>query len=254
MMQQYSILWEQAALSSDIVLSIYDESPSVDEGLFSYIDHVGKIFRYNLNCSAYTLLRHFPNSLHYLDRFWILLPVRLKDQRMLWREFYRVYGSIYDQLVDCSNNALCLLYFKRLLEDRLLKTDNYTLLDFGCGTGLSANVFSPEQLVCYDIDRKMRQKARERGLVTINPVQFKALSPNSFNGCIACYALHLAIDSYHIRQLARVIKTGGVITANFYKGICADYVSDIFRENSLAVEQIEDQQGRFGSIYVYRKQ
>ncbi len=254
MMQRYSGSKEYPVFSHDIVLSTYDESSSVDEGLFSYIDHVGKIFRYNLNCSAYTLLQHFPNALHYLDRFWILLPVHLKNQRMLWREFYRVYGSMYNQLVDCSNNTLCLLYFKRLLEERLLRAKNYKLLDFGCGTGFSADVFDLEHLVCYDIDRKMRQTAHERGLATINSAQFKALSPNSFDGCIACYVLHMAVNSYYIRQLAHVIKNDGVIVANFYKGICADRVNGIFRENNLKVEQIETHQGRFGSVYVYRKQ
>lgn len=254
MMQQNSFLWEQVVSNGDLVLSIYNEVTFINKGLLSYVDQVGKIYRYKMNCIVDVLLQQFPNALHYLDRFWILLPTRIKDQRTLWREFYRVYSPIYNQLVDYSNNSLCLLYFKRLLEERLLPVENYKLLDFGCGTGFSADIFSPEKLVCYDIDREMRQKAQERGLVTINTTQFNALPSNTFNGCIACYVLHLAIDSYHIRQLAQVIKAGGVITANFYKGIHADRVSSIFRENGVIVEQIEDHQGRFGSIYVYRKQ
>lgn len=253
MMQQNNIVREQPALDIDLVISIYNESACVDAGLLSCIDRIGIIYRYNLICSVDTLLQRFPNAVHYLDHFWILLPTSIKEQRVLWREFYRLYSPIYNQLINRSHNLLCLHYFKQLLEDKLIPTSNQRLLDFGCGLGLSAGVFDPATIVCYDNNEVMRNSSRERGLVTLNERQFRTLTPNTFDGCFACYVLHLAISIDDLNQLARVLRGGGVIVANYYKGINADRVNRIFREKSLTVEQIENQQGRFGSIYVYRK-
>ena len=253
MMQQDNVVREQQDFDIDLVISVCDESACVDTGLLLHIDCIGNIYRYNLICSADTLLQHFPNALHYLDHFWILLPTSIKEQRVLWREFYRLYSPIYNQLINRPHNLLCLRYFKQLLKEKLSTTMNQRLLDFGCGVGLSADIFDPAKLVCYDSNEVMQHSSRERGLVTINELQFRDLAPNSFDGCFACYVLHLAISIDDLNQLARVLRKGGVIIANYYKGIHADRVNRIFRENGLTVEQIEDQQGRFGSIYVYRK-
>lgn len=254
MMQPNSALRERQIYDRDLVISLRDEAAYVDEGLLSRIDHVGKIYRYTLNCNSDILLRCFPNVLHYFDRFWILLPASVKEQRTLWREFYKSYSAKYNQLIDCSRNLLCLRYFKQLLEEKLFTSRNRKVLDFGCGIGLSADIFSPDELVCYDKNTAMRDNTRKRGLVTINTSQFRILPPDSFDGCIACYVLHLAIDSDDLKQLARVLKGGGIIIANFYKGMQVDRVNRIFIENGLTAEQIEGQQGRFGSIYAYRKQ
>ena len=254
MMRQNNVVWEQQISADDLVISIYDESACVDEGLFSRIACVENVYCYRLICNTDILLQHFPNALHYLDRFWILLPALLKDQQTLWRAFYRLYSPAYNQLINRSHNLLCLRYFKQILEKKLFSTEYQRLLDFGCGVGLSSDVFDTEKLVCYDSNKVMQDSARERGLLTINERQFKTLSPNSFDGCIACYVLHLAISANDIEQLVRVLKADGIVVANFYKGMHVDRVNRIFRENRLVVEQIEDQQGRFGSIYVYRKQ
>lgn len=140
MMRQNNAKWGQQTSVGNLVISIYDESAYVDEGLLSRIDCVENIYYYRLVCNTDILLQHSPNALHYLDRFWILLPMSLKDQRALWRVFYKSYSPAYNQLNNCSHNLLCLRYFKQLLEEKLFPTKYKRLLDYGCGTGLSSDV------------------------------------------------------------------------------------------------------------------
>lgn len=253
MMPQSNFLYDQTLEHDHCVISLYYEIDGVTDGILDLIDHVGKIYRYKLCASDQVLRHHFPGALHYLDHFWILLPSLLKDQRLLWDEFYKIYSSIYEELINQSHNIQCLQRFKQLLEDNFGFYPGCSILDFGCGTGLSSRVFETESLTGYDSNELMRHKAQEQGLKTVDKENFEMLPIDIFDSCIACYVFHLAIESSYIKKISRVVKNGGVIVANYYKGINEKGMNALFLKNGLAIQQIEDQRGRFGSIYVYRK-
>ena len=63
----------------------------------------------------------------------------------------------------------------------------------------------------------------------------------------------MAVDECDIKQLTQIIKNGGVIVANFYKGIHEGRTNHIIMKQGLSIEQLEGGQGKFGSIYVYQK-
>lgn len=253
MMQQNDKFHEWQILDDDVVISIYDESAYVEEGILAFIDHAGIIYRYKLICDANIIIKRHPNILHYLNRFWILLPSALNEQMTLWQEFYKLYSHMYNQLINSQHNILCLSYFKQLLEKNFFPIEKYRILDFGCGAGLSTAVFDCERLIGYDNNEVMLNKSQKRGLITINTSQFRNLPSECFDGCFACYVLHLAISTNDINQLIRLIKVNGIIVANFYKGMHEVRINKIIQKNGLVIEQIDTREGRFGSIYVYRK-
>lgn len=239
--------------TEDLVISLHNQDEYVNLGLFISVGRIADVNCYRLDCDIQVFRRYFPDALHYLDRFWLLLPATIQEQQTLWQEFYRLYSNIYDQLIDRGHNLACLQDFKRIIESRLPAFKQCRLLDFGCGTGLAADVFDSRQLVCYDSNEMMRHFALNRGLTIINTHQFRALPTCSFDVCIACYVFHMAVDERDIKQLARITKNGGIIAANFYKGMQEDRINHIIKKQGLLIEQLEGRQGKFGSIYIYQK-
>ena len=100
----------------------------------------------------------------------------------------------------------------------------------------------------------MLELAKARGLNVLSKKEFDELPPNSFDGVIACYVLHMAIPENDIIKLAGIIKVGGILVANYYKNIGIERVSLILRNLGFAAQKVSDQERRFGSVCIYRKE
>lgn len=253
MMLHNNCFQDSFLLENNIVISVKDEQKCVDEGMFEYIEHIGAFYKYNLLCSHEVLINRFPNVLHYLDCFWLILPKLIIERRIFWKEFYNLYSNIYDKLVDSDHNINCICHFKNILEKRKLYSPNSLIFDFGCGIGLSSHVFDNKHLFGYDSNALMEAKAEKCGLKIISRNQFQNIAEDSFDICIACYVFHLSIDEYEIVKLTNIIKRGGAIIANFYKGIEEERINQIISNCDLKIERVEYLNGKYGSIYVYRK-
>jgi cyclopropane fatty-acyl-phospholipid synthase-like methyltransferase len=92
-----------------------------------------------------------------------------------------------------------------------------TILDFGCGPGLSLRVAGPYHLVGCDVSATMRARARANGLATIEPMDLRS-HEDSFDGMFASYVFHLVVPEEDLLAAVRCIRRGGRIAINFHKG------------------------------------
>lgn len=238
----------------EVVLSTEKLTQVVEMGILSPLDHIRELYCYQLTADPATFRRLFPSALHYLDHFWLLLPVSLNKQQQFWNQFYRLYSADYEGLINPSHNLMCLKYFKQLIEERVRISPEFKLLDYGCGPGFSADVFHLGGLIGYDINPDMLAQAKARKQTVLDQHEFRFMPPDSIDGCIACYVFHMAIPHEDILHIANLVKCGGLVVANYYKGIGAKRITDSFLELGFEAEQVGYQEGEFGSVYIYRKQ
>lgn len=199
------------------------------------------------------MLSFFPNAIHYLDYYWLLIPELYDLQGIFWKELYEYLSPNYEKRTNPAANLSCLCLFRGIIESLSGVAKDCTLLDFGCGTGISKDVFSQNHIVGYDINAEMLQKARSRNIVVLDAESFFAQPVNVFDGCIACYVFHMGIRYDVLQNLSRTIKPTGFIVANYYKHLGEEQVSNYLRTVGFSNQTAVIKEGRFGSIYVYRK-
>jgi len=239
--------------NKDIVLAITPQLSFVKHDVLISSGMNGELYVYTISSGKKEIIKNSKNVLHYLDVFWIVLPDDQENQRKLWKAFYDSYVQYYESLINTANNISCLELFKTIITEKTTTLLEKKILDFGCGTGLSAKVFGNSDILCYDNNPVMRQKALRNGLKTIDRERFLLLEDELFDICIACYVFHLTIDKYDLMNIIRVIKKEGLIIANFYKCINENEVNSFMRENGQIPEKINIEEGTFGSVFMYRK-
>lgn len=237
------------------VVSMKQLLPQEKDGMLFLVCYCGGLFHYQLDVdSLFAFHQSFPNALHYLDCFWLLLPESTFEQQLFWKCFYSLYSFTYLQMINRSHNTLCLAYFKSLIERNSALPLEYKILDYGCGPGLAVEVFGSEHLVGYDNNPDMQIQAKKFGVSTLDAENFHTMAPCSFDGGIACYVFHMAIPKKDIIRIAELLKTGGAFVANFYKGLGEREVTLAFQEAGFTFQKVDEMEGRFGCVYVYRKQ
>lgn len=236
------------------VLSMEEQDSLVKRGVLSFVKYKGGLYYYRVKESTSTLYSECSGILRYLDRFWILLPSSVQSQQLFWKRFYSLYSTEYLHMINPVHNLSCLCYFKSLLKEYYRLPLDFTLLDYGCGPGLSLKVFGASHLIGYDNNPEMLSQAKARGLSILSEKDYNKLPPNIFDGSIACYVLHMAIPETDIVKLAGLVKFGGVFVANYYKGIDAQRVTLILQRLGFTVRKIDGPERRFGSVYIYQKQ
>ena len=252
MMPQYNS--EKRTSDREWVVSIYELSFLVTEGILSFNCSKGGLLYYQLIGKLEDIRLKFPNILHYLDHFLLILPDSVKEQQVFWERFYSFYSTEYLHMIDIEHNLSCMRYFRELLDECSNLPPNFKILDYGCGPGLSLDVFGYEHLVGYDNSPKMLEQAKARGLNVLSKKEFDSMSPCSVDGIIACYVLHMAIPENDIIKLAGLMKVGGVLVANYYKDLGLERVSLMLQKLGFSAQKVNDQERRFGSVYIYRKQ
>ena len=220
-------------------------------GLFFF---KGGLFHYQLTDDPENLCSNFPNVVHYLKHFWLLLPDSIQDQQLFWSQFYSLYSPTYLDLIDSTHNLACMYYFKTLLEKNVGPfSPEFKLLDYGCGPGLSAQIFGVKHLIGYDNNSVMLKKATEQGLQIVDRQGFNNIQPCFFDAAFACYVFHMAIPESDIMNIVRVLKPDGVFIANYYKNFEIERVTSLFQKFGAEGEKVNDSERRFGSVYIYRK-
>lgn len=239
--------------SVSIVFSIKPEHKLEIAGILKQIEHSEEEYQYLLLGKESDLLSYYPGALHYLNHFWLILPGSLEEEQKLWRRFYMIYGKWYDLLIDRENNIDCIRFLIGLLKQNTgLKPDS-KIIDFGCGNGLSGDVPCDCEIIGYDFNQHMRTESEKRGIQTINTNDFYSLPKESFDGGIASYVMHMAVEEKKLKKLTEILKPGAALAANFYKNLGYERVERIFGAVGLKAEKITNRETRYGIIYVYRK-
>ena len=166
--------------------------------------------------------------INYLDNFIIILPSNYNLQSKIWENFYNIFGDFYESLINVENNLSCinkmLSYIKgnHTLKDKII-------LDYGCGSGLSAKLNHDCLLLGYDRIDKMRIRAKENGLNVIDKMILNNLPENYFDAVFSCYVFHMGISMESIELVSKKMKNNAIWIANYYKNINVDHVSSIFK-------------------------
>jgi ubiquinone/menaquinone biosynthesis C-methylase UbiE len=167
----------------------------------------------------------------YLDRFILVSPRDdIKRKQIIMDSFFALIAKQYEELIDVERNKENIRYLLTYLNIIPFKSDSI-VLDFGCGTGISAEVWRDMgqlngRLIGLDRCSKMRQIATGRGMEVWGPHEMVRLHPGTIDRVFASYVFHLISNVHSIRLLWSRLKPGGVIVANFHKNQGIQMVSE----------------------------
>ncbi|MDI6104302.1 class I SAM-dependent methyltransferase [Actinoplanes sp. NEAU-A12] len=150
----------------------------------------------------------------YLDRHRVIYDQRNPGSRLLAERYlYEAVGDAYDHQIDTAQN-------RAAISRMVARLGPGRLIDYGCGTGISADVLGEDRFlsVGVDISPTMRAIAERRGLRTTTVEDLASAPEGCFDGAFACYVLHLTSSHEHLPHVARAVRRGGRIAANFHKG------------------------------------
>lgn len=171
-----------------------------------------------------------------LDRYYLLIPRGDVSARVgVTESFVEFVAPTYEACVAIEQNLAnisgLLSTFRRWME----LTPARRILDFGCGTGLSARVSPAVELIGFDSSHAMRAHARTAGMRVIDPDGLRALPVGHFDGAFASYVMHLQIGKEFVLEAARRIRSNGLWIANFHKGIGFDWAAGLLAGEGFAL-------------------
>ena len=146
------------------------------------------------------------------------------------REYYDRFASAYDQRRDHGYHAL----LDELESDLVRKKIRGKLvLDAGCGTGLISRRLEDNHpvIVGVDLSFNMLEQARERGQHVIqSDLANLPFRDETFDGLFSLKVLaHIPPLKETLKELGRVVKTGGVLVLEFYNPVSLRGVKKSFR-------------------------
>ncbi len=191
------------------------------------------------------------NVICYLDKFIILLPESYTEQNQLWQDFYKLFGNEYETLVNKENNKECIELMLNVIS---VNKKNCKILDFGCGSGLSYGLNQTGKIFGYEPVSTMKYQAQNKGMTVFDSKEINQLPNEFFDAVFSSYVFHMGIVYEDIERIVPKLKQGGIWLANFYKEINLEAVNKIFSKLNFIQKKILTEDGRFGSVYEYRKQ
>jgi SAM-dependent methyltransferase len=191
-----------------------------------------------------------------MDWFDLVLPRDDSQREVVVGEFFEFLHDAYESVIEPERNLLNIETLLSLVV-AAMPTSRLPVIDFGCGSGLSAKVGRKRgvDLVGFDICSGMRNLAEERGLTTIASDTLSALPEESLRGSFASYVLHLHARPELLPKIWRSTERGGIFAANFHKGIGFQEFEMYAEEIGMSPTLIEDpsQTGAHGLYVVCTK-
>lgn len=150
-----------------------------------------------------------------LDRNWLIFLKDNETDRALAEEgFFDTIAEHYESEIDPERNRANL----RLLLERADVLAGHRVLDFGCGPGVSLRAADRLTLLGCDRSQPMLRLAAARGMQVITTKELSN-SENTCDAMVASYVLHLAVPRRDLEAAVRCVRQGGLIAANFHKGL-----------------------------------
>lgn len=191
--------------------------------------------------------------IYYLDSFIIVLPDEYRKQNQLWKNFYKAFGSCYEEMIDVSHNIKCIEGMISYINNAIGLDSSSMILDYGCGSGLSASISVVGSIIGYEPVYEMRIQACQKGLQTLDAREMELIPNHYFDAVFSSYVFHMAVSEDNIEKILPKMKPGAIWIANYYKGINESFVNNIFLKNDFQIRKVDDMQERFGNVYEYRK-
>jgi len=161
-----------------------------------------------------------PSAQRILDRFWVVPQADARRQEMMLAFLFDTLAERYTDFVDVPRNVGNIRRLVGLLGPPA-QGRAHRVLDVGCGAGLSMPLVRELgiDIIGVDVSDTMRRLAVEAGLRVIDPQQLQAVRAGYFSGAFAAYVFHLDPQPSSLPEIMRVIDRGGVLAANFHKGM-----------------------------------
>lgn len=142
-----------------------------------------------------------------------------KRQSLLDR-FFELIGEEYDSLIDIRRNLANIQNLLELLRRLSEPIEGLTIIDYGCGTGLSLQVASRYRVSVIGVERcpMMRAMSIARGMIVWSESDLARQPSNSLSAVFASYVFHLQPHRRGLRLLWSRLKPHGALLANFHKG------------------------------------
>ncbi len=166
----------------------------------------------------------------FLDYFYIIKRVGEAHLQIAIDMLFECIADRYDRLIDTRRNIENIRVLKEYLISLHGSLDGSLIVDYGCGTGLSKEIFDDENLKLIGIDRcsKMRHLASNRGLKTLSPSQLKELQLDSIDCGFFSYVLHFSPSFGDLELLWSRVRPGGTLVGNFHKSIAINEYLEFF--------------------------
>lgn len=149
----------------------------------------------------------------FLDQNWTIFASGDVDGKLeVERLMFETIAENYENEIHPERNREC---FHQLLELANVRIGD-EVLDFGCGPGLSRGENEQISLTGCEASHSMRRLARANGMRSISPYQLAKME-GDFDASVASYVMHLTIPETDIGNLARSLRIGGRLAANFHK-------------------------------------
>ena len=194
----------------------------------------------------------------YLDRFYLLVPANDGGRRQkLLDEFFSFIARDYESLIDRDRNIDNIRNLLKFVNPYVPVPGEATIIDYGCGTGLSYIVAKEFRLNLIGLDRcpAMRAIASHRGMKVWNPGDLARQPSNSIDASLASYVFHLLPNTKELELLWARIKPGGILVANFHKDVGEDLVAHCLEPKGCSTVKLLPPHGseRHGSYFAFLK-
>lgn len=178
------------------------------------------------------------STIRLLDYYYIAYDPR--DQSSIiapQATLFDLLADHYEDSIDIENN---LSNIRELLSIVTSGLHEPTILDYGCGSGLSRLVADNigVRLIGYDRSAAMIAAARSHGLNVLDPIQLRSLPAASLDGLIASYVLHLVAAWDDLLVASSKVRHGGRVAANFHKGLGLQEAIDHLSSGNFLLETI----------------
>jgi SAM-dependent methyltransferase len=165
----------------------------------------------------------------YLDHYLLVFSLDAGVRQHVVDIFFEHIATEYEKRIDLERNRanVCnLLNFLKISGMR----DRSLVVDYGCGTGISANVSIQYAWRIVGVDRchVMRSIAASKGMTVLAPVDISQAYPAGVDAAFCSYVLHLVFDLSDIKILWDSLRVGGILVANFHKGSGESRLTEFF--------------------------
>jgi SAM-dependent methyltransferase len=195
----------------------------------------------------------------YLDKFYLLLPTHQHENAFTIKlSFFEFIASDYENLVEISRNLENITFIVDTICGLVgEQAKPIQLIDFGCGTGLSAFVKSKREVEIIGIDAstEMVKISTGKNMRVVLQSELSDAAMPMVDAAFSSYVMHFCPPREHIFQIWERIRPSGYFMANLHKSIGLEHVIDCFlsfggrRINLLTPDYLL----RHGDYFVFQK-
>lgn len=169
-----------------------------------------------------------------LDLFQLCIPQDPEHRQDLLDGFFALIAANYDSIVDVRRNVHNIRQLFDYLASLICVDSNSKVIDYGCGTGISLRALPAiaSRIVGVDSCPAMRGISRRSGMQVWSDESLARQPAGSIDCAFSSYVLHFRPDPHGFYALWSVLRPGGVVVANFHKGMGISEVSTLVTDNN----------------------